>query len=73
MYRNPPHVTKNTNLTIYCIMNWLADWSRRNNGHYPEQLYVQMDGGPENANHYVIVFLEMLVAKRICRRIIFSR
>jgi hypothetical protein len=42
-------------------------------GCYPQVLYVQLDGGAENANKYVLAFLEMLVVKRIVKRIYYTR
>jgi hypothetical protein len=43
------------------------------NGYYPEILYLQVDGGSENANQYVFAMLELLVVKRCCRDVYFSR
>jgi hypothetical protein len=43
------------------------------NGYYPEILYLQVDGGSENANQYVLAMLELLVVKRCCRDVYYSR
>jgi hypothetical protein len=48
-------------------------WRTEHDGNYPEELYIQMDGGPENANKFVLGFLEMLVAKRLIKRIFCTR
>ena len=43
------------------------------NGKYPRKLYLQLDGGAENANKYVLSMLEILVGKRVCQNILYSR
>ena len=40
---------------------------------YPEEIYIQIDGGSENANKYIPALCEYLVAKRITKRIILTR
>jgi hypothetical protein len=42
-------------------------------GQFPEELCVQLDGGSENANKYVLGFLEWLVAKRLVKRVYYTR
>jgi len=56
---------KSPDLTIYCILNQLEKWKTRNHRRYPEKIYVQLDGGIENANHYVLAILELLAIKRV--------
>lgn len=72
LYRTVNTVKKGADLTIYCIHSQLEKFFERN-GFYPEELYVQVDGGSENANKYVLASLEILVSKRVVRKIIFSR
>ena len=72
-FRNFPNVKKGSNLTIYCILKTIHLWRTEHNGNYTEELYIQMDGGPENANKFVLGFLEMLVAKRLIKRIFYTR
>ena len=50
----------------------IEDWKNRN-GYYPEEVYLQLDGGSENANQYLLAMLELLVVKRMCRLIYFTR
>jgi hypothetical protein len=71
-YRTVGTVGKSSNLTIYCLLSELEEWKRRYNN-YPEELYVQVDGGSENANKYVLAMLEYLVVQRVCRIIYFTR
>lgn len=73
MYRTFPHISKGANLTIHCVCLFLNRWSEQHNGKYPTYLYIQCDGGSENANQTFLGFLELLVAKRYCKFIQFSR
>jgi hypothetical protein len=73
IFRNHPHVKKGANTTIYCLSKFLDEYKRKNKGHYPEELYIQFDGGAENANKTVLAYLEYLVAKRTIRKIVYSR
>lgn len=43
-------VGKSANLTIYIIDRIIEDWMKRNNNTNPEKIYIQLDGGKENAN-----------------------
>ena len=43
------------------------------NQQYPEEIYIQIDGGAENSNKYIPALCEYLVAKRITKRIILTR
>jgi len=66
-------VQKGADLTIHCILLKIEEWKQRNEGRYPEKIYLQLDGGSENANQYVIGMLELLVTKMVAREIVFSR
>jgi hypothetical protein len=72
IYRTLETVVKGADLTIYCILSQLEAWKIRNS-HYPETIYVQCDGGSENANQYVLGMLEILVIKRMAKEILFTR
>ena len=39
----------------------------------PRKLYIQVDGGPENANKYVLSMIELLISKRVCKEIFLTR
>jgi len=66
-------IHKGANLTLYCIDYVIEQWKIRNKGVYPTEIYIQIDGGPENANEYVLHHCEHLVAKRMARRIFLTR
>ena len=57
---------KSAHLTIYCLLSELEAYYEEN-GRYPEEFYIQLDGGSENANQHVLALLELLVVKRIVR------
>lgn len=42
-------------------------------GALPPTVYFQIDGGSENANKYTLAICELLIARRLCRRIILTR
>ena len=62
LFRNLPHVLKSANLTIHVILWTIEDYIRRNDNKHPDEIYMQVDGGSENANISVHAFCESLVA-----------
>ena len=72
IYHNITNVSKGRDLTIYCILSQIEAWRKRN-GCNPDTIYIQLDGGSENANQHVIAILEWLVSKRLARTIYFTR
>lgn len=72
LYRTVDTVSKGADLTIYCILNEFELFFRLYN-RFPEEIYVQVDGGSENANQYVLAMLELLVVRRLGRLIYFTR
>lgn len=73
LYRTFETVQKGSDLTLHCILSEIEKFRHRNKGKYPEEIYVQADGGAENANKYVLAALEYLVSMRLCKEILFSR
>jgi hypothetical protein len=43
-------VRKVGNLIVYILDTVIENWKRRHNGNYPTIIYLQVDGGSENAN-----------------------
>ena len=72
LFPNINTVRKGANLTLYCIDYVIELWKQRH-GYYPTEMYIQIDGGPENANEYVLHHCEHLVAKRMARKILLTR
>jgi hypothetical protein len=63
IYRSWNTVTKGANLIIFVISHLLELWQEAAGG-YLDELYLQIDGGSENANKFVLAFCELLVAHR---------
>lgn len=72
-YRPGPTLGKSANVTIYCLMREIEEWKARNNDQFPEVLYIQIDGGADNANKTLIAWCEYLVAKRMARTVLLTR
>lgn len=73
LYRTINTITKSADLIIYCVLAQLEKWKEAHEGRYPEEIYLQVDGGSENANQYVLAMLELLVVKRMARLVYFTR
>ncbi len=65
LYRTTNTIHKSANLIIHVFLRELEKWIARNGGNRPEMIYLQVDGGSENANKYVLAMLELLVVKRV--------
>lgn len=74
MFRNFANIRKGSNLTIFCILRMIAKWQELHpKKKYPDEIYIQIDGGAENANKCVPALCEYLVAKGITKRIVLTR
>ena len=58
-YRSFHNVKKGANMTIYALLDYLEKWNQRYQ-RYPEELIIQIDGGSENANRYLLALCEWL-------------
>ena len=54
LYRNYDNVHKGANLTITVFLAQLELWRNDHDGNFPETIYLQVDGGSENANRYLL-------------------
>jgi len=73
VYRTIDTIKKGANLTIHIFLMHLESWRNRNGGVFPEEIFLQVDGGCENANRHFLGYLELLVVKRMCRAVYFTR
>ena len=73
MYRVFPTVPGNSNLNIYTFLLQLEDWKKQKNGIFPETIFWQIDGGPENSNKAVLAFCEWLVANTPVQKLVLTR
>jgi hypothetical protein len=69
MYNTFDNIKKGTNLAIYCILSQIENWQLRHQGLFPEVIFLQIDGGSENANVCLLSMCELLVHKRIASEI----
>ena len=65
-------VTKSANLVCHVILDVLEKWKVRK-GCYPTKIFLNIDGGGENANSIVLGLLEFLVHKRVASEIVYFR
>jgi len=72
LYRTFNNINKGPNLTIHILLTEILKFVKRN-GCYPEEIFFQADGACDNANKFVLAFLEYIVAKRITQRAVFTR
>jgi hypothetical protein len=72
VYRNFDNLSKGSNLTIYCILSQIERFFNEHEK-FPEEIYIQLDGGSENADRCVLGFLELIVARRMAKKVYFTR
>ena len=65
-------VRKSANLTIHVILDQIERYKKKHR-RFPRKLYMQVDGGAENANSDVIAYMEYLVVLRIIPEIYITR
>ena len=73
IYRSFPTVDADSDFTIFCLLSELEKWKDSNQQKYPHTWYIQIDGGSENANKYLLAALEFITAKRLVQKIILTR
>lgn len=73
IFRSYDTVKKSGDLIIHCFMRCLEEWINGRNGKHPSLIYVQIDGGSENANHTFLCHMQYLIFKKFCSTIIISR
>lgn len=72
MYRTFHNTFTAANMQIHTLLLALEDAYRHKDG-LPETVFIQIDGGPENVSKSMIAMCEILVARKIVKRIILSR
>jgi hypothetical protein len=72
MYRTFQNLTNDTNLNVHCLLLQLEARIKRY-GRLPPTLYIQIDGGSENANKCILAVCEFIVAKKLTSRIHLTR
>jgi hypothetical protein len=72
IYRTFNNVKADSNLSIHV---WLLELEKELDayGKLPDTVFLQIDGGSENANRAQLAIAELLVAKRLCRKCVLTR
>lgn len=73
LYRTFCNISKGANLTIFCVLKEIEKFRKEHNGAFPEEIFLQIDGGSENANKFVLAMMELLVAKRLVKKVWYTR
>jgi hypothetical protein len=73
LYRQAPTVPKCGSATVYILLKELEKWWINHGERFPEVLYIQIDGGGDNANRTMLAFCEYVVGKRMCKKVIITR
>jgi len=73
MYRIFHTINGDSNANIHTFLLNLEEWKSKNDDRYPRKVYWQIDGGPENANKYILALCEYLVASTSIEEIFLSR
>lgn len=71
VYRTFHNILVDSNLAIHCLLLQLEN--KIVNGKLPSTIYFQIDGGSENANKYTLALCELLIAQRLCRKVVLTR
>lgn len=71
-YRTFHNISNSANLQIHTTLLTLEN-ILRTEGRQPDTFFYQIDGGSENSAKAVIYFCELLVAKRIFKKVVLSR
>ena len=64
MYRTLDHIFLGRNACIYTILSELEE-EYKLNGKLPKIVYIQIDGGSENANYAVLAWMEIIISLEI--------
>lgn len=72
VYRTFHTINKGANLQIHCLLLTLEKIFQAE-GHLPDTIYYQVDGGSENTAKTVIALCELIIARRLCKKLVLSR
>lgn len=71
VYRTFHNVLVDANLAIHCMLLQLEE--KLVNRKLPHTVYLQIDGGSENANKYTLAICELLIVRRLCKKVVLTR
>ena len=73
MYRTFHNISNGANLQIHTLLKSIEDVMLAEKGKLPDTVYVQIDGGSENTAKAVLAICELLIHKKLCKRIELTR
>ena len=73
LYRSFPNLKGGSNSAIHCWLLSLEKEYKSNKNKLPSTLYHQIDGGSENTAKATLAVAELLVARRLTKRVVISR
>lgn len=73
IYRTFHTVRLDANAAIHALLLQLEQRRNAVNGKLPNTVYLQVDGGSENANKYMLAICEMLIIRRLCLKVVLTR
>lgn len=73
LYRTFHNVGKGANLQIHTMLLSIENIRRSSLGHLPETFFIQIDGGSENIARVNYFLAELMVARRLFKRVVVSR
>ena len=72
IYRTFHNITNTANLQLHTLLLKLEDISNVEGG-LPDTVYLQIDGGPENTARVVIAMCELIIHKKLTKKIVLTR
>lgn len=73
LFRTWSTIKKTQNIIAHCFLRALQDWINNHGGMYPRIIYLQVDGGCENANHTFLCNLQHCVHLNMADKIVYTR
>ena len=73
LYRTFNNIAKGADLSAHSFLCELDKWRKNHDGNFPEELFIQVDGGSENANRTILALCEWLVVKRMIKTVTYTR
>lgn len=73
LFRSFANINKCGSLTCYTFLRSLEQWRNAHGGRFPTEIFLQIDGGSENANKILYGLCEFLVAKRLTKTLLLTR
>ncbi len=72
IFRTFPNIINCANLSIQCLL-WALELTLHAEHKLPDTIYYQVDGGSENTSKHVLGICELLVARRLCKKVVLTR